>query len=53
MSCMSVLQKSIAMVVHKCGVLPSQHHPGQPVHRLNIPSKESQQSWPYKDIMVI
>ena len=36
----------ITMGVHKCGVLPSQHHSGQPVRRLNTPSKESQQSWP-------
>ena len=41
-----VLYMIITVDVHKCGVLLSQHHPGQPVHRLNTPLKVSQQSWP-------
>ena len=37
---------SITVDVHKCVVLLSQHHPGQPVRRLNTPSKKFQQFWP-------
>ena len=46
----------VTVGVHKCGVAsPSHHHPGQSVHRLNSPSKESQwsQQWACRDIVMV
>ena len=49
------LYNPVTVGVHKCGAPLSHHHHGQSVHRLNIPSKESQwsQQWPYSDIVII
>ena len=44
-ACVIKVMYVVNVDVHKCGVPPSHHHPGQSVHRLNTPSKESQW-WP-------
>ena len=38
--CMRSIKVTVG--IHKCGSPPCHHHPGQFVHRLNTPSKESQ-----------
>ena len=42
---------AVTVAVHKCEASLSLHHPGQSVHRLNTPSKESQ--WPCSDILIM
>ena len=40
--CVIKVMYVVTVDVHKCGAPPSHHqHPGQSVHRLNTPSKES------------